>query len=65
MPLPLAIASWIYPLGVLALVLWVVALVDLFRRWNELDRRQHSAWLLLIVLVPIVGSILYLASRPR
>jgi uncharacterized membrane protein YhaH (DUF805 family) len=65
MPLPLAIASWIYPLGVVALILWVVALVDLFRRWNELDRRQHSAWLLLIVLVPIVGSILYLASRPR
>ncbi len=65
MPLPLAIASWLYPLGVVALVLWVVALVDLFRRWDSLDRRQHSAWLLLIVLVPIVGSILYLTQRAR
>jgi Phospholipase_D-nuclease N-terminal len=65
MSLPLAIASWVYPVGVVVVVLWAIALVDLFRRWSELDRRQHSAWLLLIVLVPIVGSILYLASRSR
>jgi hypothetical protein len=64
MSLPLAIASWLYPLGVVVIVLWVIALVDLFRRWNELDRRQHSAWLLLIVLLPIVGSLLYLTQRP-
>jgi len=65
MSLPLAIASWLFPLGVVVVVLWAVALVDLFRRWNELDRRQHSSWLLLIVLLPIVGSLLYLTQRPR
>jgi hypothetical protein len=45
-------------------VLWVAALVDLIGKRSDLDRRRRWAWILVIVLLPIVGSIWYLARRP-
>jgi amino acid transporter len=67
MPLPVALGYWIFGLGVLGLLtafLWVFALVDLVGKRSDLDRRQRWAWLLVIVLLPIVGSIWYLVRRP-
>ena len=64
MPLPLAIASWLTVLGIVTIVLWVFALVDVFGR-SDMERRQRSAWVLVIVLLPIVGSIYYLFQRRR
>jgi hypothetical protein len=67
MTLPVALGYWVFGLGVLGLltaILWVVALVDLLGKRSDLDRRQRSAWTLVIVLLPIVGSIWYLARRP-
>ena len=68
MSLPVAVGSWVFGLGALGLltaILWVIALVDLVGKRTDLDRRQRSAWILVIVLLPIVGSIWYLARRPR
>ncbi len=65
--LPLALGVWVFGLGVLGiltLALWVFALSDLLRR-SDLDRRQRSAWILVIVLLPMVGSIYYLIQRTR
>ena len=65
MSLPVAIGSWVVGLGVLAVILSVVALVDIFGKRSHLDQRQRWAWILVIVLLPIVGSTLYLVQRPR
>ncbi|MDQ2675295.1 MAG: PLDc N-terminal domain-containing protein [Actinomycetota bacterium] len=65
MALPIAIASWVVGLGVAAIVMWAFALFDLFGRWRALDKRQRSAWLLIIVLLPIIGSVLYLLQHRR
>jgi Phospholipase_D-nuclease N-terminal len=49
--------------GVAVVILWVIGLVDLSRR-PDFDRRSRSAWILIIVLLPIVGTILYWIKRP-
>jgi hypothetical protein len=43
--------------------LWVAALVDIFRR-HDLSGVAIAAWLLLIVLLPIVGTLIYFIARP-
>jgi Phospholipase_D-nuclease N-terminal len=50
-------------LGLIILALWVVGLVDLAKR-PDLDRRARMAWLLLIVLLPVIGTLVYFARRP-
>jgi cobalamin synthase len=67
MTLPLALGYWVFGLGVVglfALILWILALVDLLGKRSDLDRRQRAAWILVIVLLPIIGSIWYLVRRP-
>jgi hypothetical protein len=68
MTLPLALGFWFFAgfgvLGLATAILWVLALVDLFGKRTDLDRRQRSAWILVVVLLPIVGSIWYLLQRP-
>jgi hypothetical protein len=51
-------------LGLLVLGLWIAGLVDLSTR-KDLDRRTRYAWILIIVLLPLVGTLIYLARRPR
>lgn len=48
---------------VLIVALWVVALVDLFRR-PDLDRAHRFGWALVVILLPLVGTIAYFAMRP-
>jgi hypothetical protein len=56
--------TWLWIAIALAVVIvWVFSLVDLFSR--HLDRRHTLAWVLIIVLLPIAGSILYLVLRSR
>jgi hypothetical protein len=57
---------WLVGGGLLALViltLWIVGLLDVSRR-SDLDRRGRAAWILLIILFPIVGTVAYFAMRP-
>ena len=44
------------------ILIWVVALADLFTRRDI--RGQKVLWLLVIVFIPIFGSIIYLLTRP-
>jgi hypothetical protein len=65
--LPTAVGFWVFGLGVLgafALVLWVVGLLDLLRSRDDLDTRQRTAWLLVIVLLPVIGTVIYFVRRP-
>jgi Phospholipase_D-nuclease N-terminal len=48
-------------LALVAVVAWVVALVDIVRRRDELSRKQLVAWVLLVVILPVVGTVLYFA----
>jgi hypothetical protein len=47
---------------VVALVLAVPALVSVSRN-RELSRSARSAWVLIIVLLPILGSLVYFGVR--
>jgi hypothetical protein len=61
-----AVGLWVFGaglLGLLVFVLWVVALVDLFRH-PDLQRGQRAAWVLIIVILPIIGTVLYFVWRP-
>ena len=48
---------------VLIAITWVVALVDLFRR-PDLTGGAKLAWALLIIVLPLIGTIIYFALRP-
>ena len=50
---------------VLVLIAWIAGLADVIFRRPDLDRPEHLAWILLIVLVPIFGTGLYFVLRPR
>jgi hypothetical protein len=50
-------------MGLLCICLWIAGLIDVLRR-SDLDRGARGAWTLLIVLVPIVGTLVYFAKRP-
>ncbi len=50
-------------LGILIFTLWVVGILDVSRR-ADLDRTHRAAWILIIVLLPLVGTGLYFVMRP-
>ena len=50
-------------LGILIIVCWVLGLVDISKR-PDFDRRQRSAWILIVVLLPVIGTIAYFIARP-
>lgn len=51
---------WI-TIGILLLIVWVLTAVDIFRR--HLGRGRTAAWLLLVLILPFVGAVLYWARR--
>jgi hypothetical protein len=51
-------------LSVLIVIAWIVGLVDVITRRPDLDRTKRLAWILLIVILPIVGTGLYFVLRP-
>jgi Phospholipase_D-nuclease N-terminal len=51
---------WI-TIGILLLIVWAVTAVDIFRR--HLGPGKTAAWLLLALIVPLVGAVLYWALR--
>ena len=53
--------------GVVAVAAWVVALVDMVRRRRALRRGQLAAWVLIVIILPVLGTILYfvIGRRPE
>ena len=51
--------DWLWFLGVVAVVAWLIAIVDMIRRRGQLSRGQLAAWVLIVVIVPVIGTILY------
>ena len=54
-------AFWV-AISIALLVVWVFT-VDLFSR--HLDRRHTLAWLLIVILLPFAGALLYWVLRRR
>jgi hypothetical protein len=48
-------------LGAVAIVAWVVALTDMVRQRGALKRGQLAAWVLIVIIFPVLGTILYFA----
>ena len=52
---------WIV-IAIAVAVAWILGVVDIFRR--RLDAKHTVAWLLLVLILPILGTILYWVLRP-
>ena len=48
--------------SVVVMILWVVVLLDLFRR-RDLTKAKIVLWIVVIVLVPLLGAIVYALVR--
>jgi Phospholipase_D-nuclease N-terminal len=46
----------------LLLVLWALSIYDIVRR--RLGGKRTVAWILIVVILPVIGTILYWAVRP-
>jgi hypothetical protein len=57
--------GWLWWVGAIVIVAWVFALVDIVRGRARFTRGQLAAWLLIVVILPIVGTILYFAVGRR
>ncbi|HEY0364088.1 MAG TPA: PLD nuclease N-terminal domain-containing protein [Solirubrobacteraceae bacterium] len=45
------------------LLIWVLTLVDLFRR-HDLSTGRKVAWALVVLILPVIGVIIYFVARP-
>ena len=43
--------------------LWAFALIDLFKR-HDLSGGAKALWLVVIIVIPIFGALIYIAMRP-
>ena len=55
--------SFWWLVGVVAAVAWAVGLVDMVRRRHVLRRGQLAAWVLIVIILPVLGTILYFVIR--
>ncbi|HEY7706251.1 MAG TPA: PLDc N-terminal domain-containing protein [Gaiellaceae bacterium] len=46
-------------LMIIIAVIWVVTLVDIIRRRHSRSGAKTAAWILVILIFPVLGSILY------
>jgi hypothetical protein len=52
--------SWIWPiLAILVIAAWVWAIVDIIRRRHTMSGGKIAAWIIVILVFPILGSIVY------
>jgi hypothetical protein len=59
-PLAASPATWVFILLPL-LVIWVVGLVDIFRR--DLPWQHKAGWTIVVLVLPVVGTITYFLLR--
>ena len=45
------------------LLIWILVLVDVVRR-HDLSKGAKSAWIIITLIVPLIGPIVYIALRP-
>ena len=50
-------------IGVILVIVWVLTIADILRR--HLGRSRTAAWILLVLILPVLGSLAYAVWRPR
>jgi hypothetical protein len=53
-------ATWVFILIPL-LIVWAIGIVDIVR--SDLARSTKAAWILIVVILPVIGTVLYFATR--
>ena len=48
-------------IGVLVLIVWAITVYDIFRR--HLGGKQTALWLLLVIILPFIGALIYWGTR--
>jgi hypothetical protein len=65
---PVAIGFWSLELAgflwIAVTIVWVCGIVDLITKRPDLDGRHRAAWILIIVLFPVIGTLTYFFVRP-
>jgi len=52
--------SWIWPILAIALIaMWTYTLVDIVRRRHEMSGGKIAAWVIVVFVFPILGTIAY------
>jgi heme/copper-type cytochrome/quinol oxidase subunit 2 len=57
--------GWLWWVGAVAIIAWVVALVDIIRGRGRFTGGQLAAWILLVIILPVIGTILYFVVGRR
>jgi Phospholipase_D-nuclease N-terminal len=52
---------WIV-ISIAVLIIWGISVYDIFRR--HLGPGRTAAWLLIVIILPFIGSLVYWAMRP-
>jgi hypothetical protein len=56
--------SWIWPILVVVVVLmWTFALVDIIRRRHDRSGGKIAAWVIIILVFPVLGAIVYFLAN--
>ena len=59
-PIAMSTAALVF-IGIPVAIAWVAGLVDIFR--HPMPARQRIAWILIVVVFPIVGTLAYFILR--
>jgi hypothetical protein len=54
---------WLLLIYIPAVMIWAFALVDIFRR-DDMSGVMKAIWVLVVFLIPFVGTLIYLLFRP-
>jgi hypothetical protein len=49
---------WILAIGIL--IIWIASVADIVKRRHTLSKSSLFAWLLIVIIFPVIGSIAYL-----
>jgi hypothetical protein len=50
---------FLWLLGVLVLVMWIVAIVSIIQRRHEMSGGKLAAWIIIVLVFPVVGTLIY------
>jgi hypothetical protein len=53
-------ATWVFILVPL-LIVWVIGIFDILR--SPLRRSTKAVWILIVLILPVVGTVIYFATR--
>jgi hypothetical protein len=57
-------AFWLLLIFIPLLVIWTLAAVDIFRR-DDLAGATKALWLIVVIVLPFLGTLVYLIFRPH